>query len=152
MVNCGTVLPACTLDLKLAAAPLLPGELLERLVVGRVPITLYFLPVQKIVHVFGEHGTNRVHGIMPREPFAHQASERFPDDCLILQSQLILDDRVKQRVNRACPLGQTYPRVSMILLHEYRSLVSIERQPLNRIWRDFWIIAFHWYFHVTANE
>ncbi len=151
MVNCGTVLPACPLDLKLAATPLLCGELLERLVVGCVAITLYFLLVQKIVHVFGEHGTNRMHGIMPLEPFADQTSERFPDGCLILKSQLIFDDRVKQGVNRPRPLGQVYPCVSMISLHEQRSLVRIERQPLNRIWWNFGIVALHWRCQVTAN-
>jgi len=90
--------------------------------------------------VFGDNGSDRVHGFVPGQTFGREASHR-PNSGLEVLGKLILDDCMKQRVN--LQIRQLRARSAMMFFGEADSFLFIEREPMFGVRRPVRVVLIH---------
>jgi hypothetical protein len=96
--------------------------------------------------VADEHRAYGVNGVVPVEPFGHQALHRTLYRNLIAQRDLILDNDVDDRMHLF--VGQVNPCAPVEALHQLEALLLIHRLPLFGVgWLEGIIIL-----HRAASE
>jgi hypothetical protein len=90
--------------------------------------------------VFGDNGSDRVHGFVPGQTFGREASH-CPNGGLEVLGKLILDDCMKQGVSRQ--IRQPGARQAMVFFGEADSFLFIEREPLFGVRRLVRVVSIH---------
>ena len=97
---------------------------------------------QQIVDMFGHDGSDSVNRLVSGQAFFHQARERS-DNRFIIQSQLILDNRMNRRVELSSRPGQGDSRISMVPLDEQQPYAFVKSKPFFRVRHRVRIVAVH---------
>ena len=92
--------------------------------------------------MFGHDGADSVNRIVSGQAFFHQARERS-DNRFIVQSQLILNNRMNCRVELSSRLGQGDSRISKVSLNERQPFGFVKSMPFFRVRHYVRIVAVH---------
>ena len=122
--------------------PFRPSKALNRrIVLGARCFRGIFQP-QEIIDVFGYDRADSVNRLVSGQAFFHQASER-PDYRFIVQSQLILDNRMNDRVESSSGPRQRDSGISMVPLSEHQPFAFVKSKPFLRVRRYVRVVAIH---------
>ena len=108
--------------------PLCHSQALNRRIVLGVRCLRSIFQFQEFVNMFGRDGADSVNRIVSGQAFFHQARERS-DNRFNVQSQLILDNRMKCHMELSTCPGQRNSRISMVPLDERQPFGFVKSKP-----------------------